>query len=275
MKLIREMIEEPVRLVTEGEGAAKRTRLEGIAAQAGVPNKNKRFYPPSILEREINKYVIEKVKTGGAMGELSHPQNPGLNLDRVSHIFKEVRREGNNWIGSAELTPTPMGAIAEGIITAGGRLGFSTRGVGTLRPTQNGYDEVGEDYRLMVLADLVADPSAPEAWARCVHEGAAEWKIDERGNWVQAEKLADVEAEVKKTTDPDKFLMLFERFMDVIGQASLREDGHLMGMLAARLNKSPERVAEAWSAAKEKARVVGRSGDTGWIYNEARRRLES
>jgi hypothetical protein len=196
--------------------AKKTFYIDGIAAQGGIPNRNRRLYPPEVLGREIDRYLEEKIKTGSAFGELSHPDTPSIHLDRVSHIFREVRREGNNWHGKAALCDTPCGAIARGLMESGGRLGFSTRGLGSLKEDpQNKWNVVQDDYKLAVLADLVADPSAPSAFVKGVLEGI-EFHQTTDGEWV-AEAVEEIKKELKtKTveqikTDPAPFFKFFDR----------------------------------------------------------------
>ncbi|NBS50999.1 MAG: primosomal protein, partial [Verrucomicrobia bacterium] len=141
------------------------------------PNRNKRIYRMPVMEREVKRYTEQYVNKGRALGELGHPDGPTVNLDRVSHKITELYREGNNFIGKAQILSTPMGKIAEALLKEGVMLGVSSRGIGSLRPTQNGYSEVGEDFMLATAADIVADPSAPDAFVQGIMEGK-EWVWD-------------------------------------------------------------------------------------------------
>ena len=151
--------------------------IEGTFLQGGVKNRNNREYPVHILEREVNRYNETFVQKGRALGELGHPDGPTVNLDRVSHMITSLVREGNNFKGRAQLLSTPMGKIAQSLIGEGVTLGVSSRGVGSLLQTNEGHKIVGEDFMLATAADLVADPSAPDAFVQGIMEGK-EWCWD-------------------------------------------------------------------------------------------------
>ena len=170
MKLITEEISQ-VKFITEGKGKGKKLCIEGIFLQGGIKNRNGRMYPVDILEREVNRYTNTFVKQGRALGELGHPEGPTVNLDRVSHKITSLVREGNNFVGKAQLLSTPMGKIASSLIGEGVKLGVSSRGVGSLRESSNGCKMVGEDFQLATAADIVADPSAPDAFVNGIMEG--------------------------------------------------------------------------------------------------------
>jgi hypothetical protein len=173
MKLITEEIQK-VEFITEGRGAAKKMFIEGVFLQANLPNRNKRLYEMKTLEREVARYNENFICKGRALGELGHPDGPTVNLDRVSHKIISLVREGNNFRGKAQLLSTPMGKIAQSLIGEGVTLGVSSRGVGSLIRTNNGYSLVGEDFMLATAADIVADPSAPDAFIQGIMEGK-EW----------------------------------------------------------------------------------------------------
>ena len=173
MKLIREEIEK-VEVITEGSGKEKRLYIKGPFLQAECVNRNGRMYPMSIMEKEVKRYSEQYVQKGRALGELGHPDGPTVNLDRVSHKIVELQREGNNFVGKAQILSTPMGKIAESLLSEGVCLGVSSRGIGSLRETREGYKEVGEDFMLATAADIVADPSAPDAFVQGIMEGK-EW----------------------------------------------------------------------------------------------------
>ena len=173
MKLITEEISQ-VKFITEGKGKGKKLCIEGIFLQGGIKNRNGRMYPVDILEREVNRYCTTFVKQGRALGELGHPEGPTVNLDRVSHKITSLVREGNNFVGKAQLLSTPMGKIASSLIGEGVKLGVSSRGVGSLRESSNGCKMVGEDFQLATAADIVADPSDPDAFVNGIMEGK-EW----------------------------------------------------------------------------------------------------
>ena len=172
MKLITEEVSQ-VKFITEGRGKQKRLCIEGVFLQGGIKNRNGRMYPVDILEREVNRYNKTFVQQGRALGELGHPEGPTVNLDRVSHKITSLVREGNNFKGKATLLSTPMGKIASSLLGEGVKLGVSSRGIGSLRES-NGTKMVGEDFQLATAADIVADPSAPDAFVNGIMEGR-EW----------------------------------------------------------------------------------------------------
>lgn len=175
MKLLVENIDS-AEVIVESEGDKRRHYIQGIFLQAGVENRNHRIYPPHIMEREVNRYIKEKVETGSAYGELGHPTTgPQINLDRVSHIIKELHRDGNNWVGKAQLIPEGMGKIAIGLSEAGAHLGVSSRALGSTKQV-GGIMEVQPDFRLFSV-DIVGNPSAPEAYVSSIME-SAEWVWD-------------------------------------------------------------------------------------------------
>ena len=176
MKLITEEVQK-VNFITEGRGASKKMFIEGTFLQGGVKNRNNREYPVHILEREVIRYTEAFICKGRALGELGHPDGPTVNLDRVSHMITSLVREGNNFKGRAQLLSTPMGKIAQSLIGEGVTLGVSSRGVGSLLQTNEGHKVVGEDFMLATAADLVADPSAPDAFVQGIMEGK-EWCWD-------------------------------------------------------------------------------------------------
>lgn len=172
MKLITENIEE-IQVLTEEKDGKKNYYIEGIFLQGDLTNRNGRNYPVNILEREVAKYNESFVGTGRALGELGHPDGPTINLDRVSHKILSLKREGNNFIGKAKLLETPMGKIAKSLLDDGVKLGVSSRGLGSI-VEKDGINFVGEDFMLATAADIVADPSAPDAFVEGIMEGK-EW----------------------------------------------------------------------------------------------------
>jgi hypothetical protein len=172
MKLIVETVEEVKYLVEENNGQ-KSHFIEGVFMQSERKNRNGRVYPKSIMEREVNRYNNEYIKEKRAFGELGHPDSPSINLDRVSHMIVSLREEGNNYIGKAKILGTPYGNIVKNLIDEGAKLGVSSRGMGSLKPA-NGYQLVQDDFYLATAADIVADPSAPDAFVRGIMENR-EW----------------------------------------------------------------------------------------------------
>jgi len=175
MKLITEHTEE-VNYIFESHEGQKNMFIEGIFLQADIKNRNGRVYPKSILEREVARYIKESVNRKNAFGELGHPQGPTINPDRISHLITDLRLEGSNFIGKAKILPTPMGNIARNIMEAGGKLAVSSRGLGSLKNI-GGAMQVQEDFMLATAADIVINPSAPDAFVDGIFEGV-EWIWD-------------------------------------------------------------------------------------------------
>ena len=173
MKLITEEISS-VKFITEGKGGKKKMYIEGVFLQGEVKNRNGRMYPVTTLAKEVGRYNESFVSKGRAVGELGHPDGPTVNLDRVSHKIVSLEQKGNNFIGKAQLLETPMGKIAKSLIAEGVTLGVSSRGIGTLKEDKDGLKVVGEDFQLATAADIVADPSAPDAFVNGIMEGK-EW----------------------------------------------------------------------------------------------------
>jgi len=186
MKLITEEISN-VKIITEGKGAGKKLYIEGVFLQGEIKNRNGRMYPMETLAREVTRYNEQFVSKGRALGELGHPDGPTVNLDRVSHKITSLVQEGNNFKGKAQILETPMGKIAKSLLDEGVMLGVSSRGVGSLKMTNEGHKVVGEDFMLATAADIVADPSAPDAFVQGIMEGK-EW-VWEGG--ILREKLAE------------------------------------------------------------------------------------
>ena len=173
MKLITEEVSR-VKFIVEGKGAKKKMYIEGTFLQGEIKNRNGRMYPIDTLAKEVHRYNESFVKKGRALGELGHPEGPTVNLDRVSHKITSLVQEGNNFRGKAQLLSTPMGKIAQNLIGEGVTLGVSSRGVGSLKEDLHGCKVVGEDFMLATAADIVADPSAPDAFVSGIMEGK-EW----------------------------------------------------------------------------------------------------
>ena len=173
MKLITEEVSQ-VKFIVEGKGGKKKMYIEGVFLQGDIKNRNGRMYPVQTLTKEVGRYNESFVQKGRALGELGHPEGPTVNLDRVSHKITSLRQEGNNFVGKAQLLDTPMGKIAKSLIGEGVTLGVSSRGVGSLKENRDGCKVVGEDFMLATAADIVADPSAPDAFVSGIMEGK-EW----------------------------------------------------------------------------------------------------
>ncbi len=176
MKLITEEVSN-VKFITEGKGSKKRCYIEGTFLQGELKNRNGRVYPIDTLAREVGRYNETFISKGRALGELGHPDGPTVNLDRVSHKITELVQEGHNFRGKAQILETPMGKIARSLLDEGVMLGVSSRGVGSLKEDHRGCKVVGEDFQLATAADIVADPSAPDAFVNGIMEGK-EWVWD-------------------------------------------------------------------------------------------------
>ena len=176
MKLITEQIE-PVEIITEENDGKKSTYIKGVFLQTEITNRNGRMYPMETLRREVGRYNENHVQSGRALGELGHPEGPTVNLDRVSHKIVSLKESGSNFVGKAKILGTPMGKIASSLIDEGVKLGVSSRGIGSLKPTREGINVVGDDFMLATAADIVADPSAPDAFVEGIMEGK-DWVWD-------------------------------------------------------------------------------------------------
>jgi Prohead core protein serine protease len=211
MKLISEIVEN-VQVISEG--TSKDLYIEGVFLQSEMANKNKRIYPKSVMEKEVARYMKEYVESKRAFGELGHPEGPTINLDRVSHIITSLREDGNNYIGRAKILNTPMGNIVKGLIEGGAQLGVSSRGMGTLKEKEDGINEVQSDFYLATAADIVADPSAPDAFVQGIMENK-EWMFI-NGSWTyqnidETKKLME---QTKKKQLEEVKLRVFENFLN-------------------------------------------------------------
>lgn len=195
MKLITEEIES-VEIITEEKNGVKTLYIQGPFLQAEVTNRNGRNYPLSIMEREVKRYNESFIAKGRALGELGHPDGPTVNLDRVSHMITSLHREGNNFIGKAKILDTPMGNIAKSLLGEGVTLGVSSRGIGSLQE-KNGIKYVGEDFMLATAADIVADPSAPDAFVQGIMEGK-EWVWE--GGVLREKAASNIKENVERLT---------------------------------------------------------------------------
>jgi hypothetical protein len=214
MKLIREEIES-VDFIIEEKNGKKSMFIEGIFLQGDLKNRNGRMYPMETLRREVQRYTENHIESGRALGELGHPDGPTVNLDRVSHKIVSLKENGSNFIGKAKILSTPMGKIAESLIGEGVKLGVSSRGIGSLRPTREGVNIVGDDFMLSTAADIVADPSAPDAFVEGIMEGK-EWVWD---GGILRENLAkktykQINTLVTQKQLDEKKLDLFNNFLD-------------------------------------------------------------
>jgi len=219
MKLIAEQIVDVQYISEAKENGEKEHFIKGIFLQAEQKNRNGRIYRKPILEKELDRYVRENVSNNRAYGELGHPQGPSINLDRVSHMITELKWSGNDVIGKAKITETPMGNIVKGLLKSGANLGVSSRGMGSL-VEKNGIMEVQDDFHLATAADIVADPSAPNAFVQGIMENV-DWVYDEKnGIWIQ-ETAEKIKTQLKKMKmdeiEANKFAV-FENFINSISQ---------------------------------------------------------
>lgn len=183
MKLIKEVTESVKFIVEAKDGKKKDYFIEGIFLQSELTNRNGRMYPESVMDSEVARYIKESVKQNRAYGELGHPDSPSINLDRVSHMIVDLRKEGTNYVGKAKIMETPMGNIARGLLDGGANLGVSSRALGSLKLNKEGVQIVQDDFMLSTAADIVADPSAPDAFVRGIME-SCEWVFVD-GKYVQ------------------------------------------------------------------------------------------
>ena len=174
MKLIKEVYDTTNIIVEEKLGKGKQYFIEGVFLQSEVQNRNGRMYPESVMDQEVSRYVKNYVDQNRAYGELGHPDSPSINLDRVSHLITSLRKEGTNYVGKAKILDTPMGKIAKGLLDGGANLGVSSRALGSLKMNKEGVQVVQDDFMLSTAADIVADPSAPDAFVRGIME-SKEW----------------------------------------------------------------------------------------------------
>ena len=223
MKLITEVFED-LRTITEArEDGKKNVYIEGVFLQGGIKNRNGRMYPVETLAKEVDRYNESYVKSGRALGELGHPEGPQINLDRVSHLITNLRQEGNNFIGKAKLMDTPFGNIAKGLVGEGVKLGVSSRGMGSIKLNREGINEVQDDFYLATAADIVADPSAPDAFVNGIMEGV-EWIWENelliaRKAQVVEQTVATIEKAVTSRELEAKKFKIFENFLNEISKS--------------------------------------------------------
>ena len=214
MKLIREEVES-VEFIVEQKNGKKSMYIEGVFLQGNIKNRNGRMYPMETLRREVARYNENHVVSGRALGELGHPDGPTVNLDRVSHKIVSLKESGSNFIGKAKILSTPMGKIAGALVEEGVKLGVSSRGIGSLKMTREGVNVVGDDFMLATAADIVADPSAPDAFVEGIMEGK-DWVWD---GGILRERYAEktykhINTLVDQSALEEKKLSLFNDFLN-------------------------------------------------------------
>lgn len=218
MKLIKEVTEEIQYIAEINEETGKKSHfIEGVFLQADITNRNGRRYPMETMRKEVDRYVKESIDKKRAMGELGHPDGPTLNLDRVSHMITSLKEDGTNWIGRAKILDTPMGNIVKNLIDEGASLGVSSRGMGSIKEV-GGVNEVQEDFMLATAADIVADPSAPDAYVSGIMEGK-EWTFV-NGIW-QEKEIEESQNIIKKASAKDleaAKIQVFENFLNKLSK---------------------------------------------------------
>jgi hypothetical protein len=222
MAILITEVNEDVKYIQEAtEEGKKNYFIEGIIMQGDLKNRNGRVYPSQVLAQEVARYNKNFVEKKRAFGELGHPSGPTINLERVSHMFTELRQDGSNFVGKAKIMDTPMGKVVKNLMDEGAQLGVSSRGMGSLKQNRNGIMEVQNDFMLATAGDIVADPSAPDAFVKGIMEGA-EWFYDvASGNWVREQEVDILVTETKKLStrqlEEQKF-NLFTKFLTSISK---------------------------------------------------------
>lgn len=212
MKLIQELNEAVDVIIEEKLGKDKELYIKGIFLQSNIKNRNGRMYPEAVMDKEVQRYIKEKVEKQIAYGEGTHPDGPSLNYDRISHLITSLHKEGTNWIGKAKILDTPMGSIAKGILNGGGRLGTSSRALGSLKMNNEGVNVVQNDFMLMTAGDLVLDPSGPDCWVTGLME-SAEW-VYQDGRFEQvANQSKSIIAKATSINLEEQKILAFQHFL--------------------------------------------------------------
>ena len=216
MRLIKEVFDTTNVIVESKLGKAKEYFIEGVFLQSELKNRNGRMYPEKIMDNEVNRYIKEYVEKNRAYGELGHPDTPSINLDRVSHLIVSLRKEGTNYIGKAKILDTPMGQIAKGLLDGGANLGVSSRALGSLQTNNEGVQIVQDDFMLSTAADIVADPSAPDAFVRGIME-SKEWVFVD-GKYVE-KHIEEAQRIIRKASSrnlEEAKILAFQNFLSKI-----------------------------------------------------------
>lgn len=215
MKLITEVFEQNKIIVEEKLGKGKQYFIEGIFLQSELKNRNGRVYPEATMDKEVQRYTEEYIKKNRAYGELGHPDTPSINLDRVSHMITSLKKEGTNYVGRAKILDTPMGQIAKGLLDGGANLGVSSRALGSLKTNRDGVQVVQDDFMLSTAADIVADPSAPNAFVQGIMEGR-EWVFVD-GKYVERH-IEEAKKMIQKTSSKQLNEMSIKAFQDFLAK---------------------------------------------------------
>jgi hypothetical protein len=213
MRLIKEVFDTTNIIVESKLGKPKQYFIEGVFLQSELQNRNGRMYPEKVMDKEVKRYCEDYVAKNRAYGELGHPDTPSINLDRVSHIITDLRKEGTNYIGRAKILETPMGMIARGLLDGGANLGVSSRALGSLQMNKEGVQVVQDDFMLSTAADIVADPSAPDAFVQGIME-SKEWVFVD-GKFVE-KHIDEVRSMIKKTSSKnldEAKIIAFQKFL--------------------------------------------------------------
>jgi len=216
MRLIREVLDTTNLIVESKLGKGKEYFIEGIFLQSELKNRNGRMYPESVMDNEVGRYIKESVEKNRAYGELGHPDTPSINLDRVSHMIVSLRKEGTNYIGKAKILETPMGQIARGLLDGGANLGVSSRALGSLQTNNEGVQIVQDDFMLSTAADIVADPSAPDAFVRGIME-SKEWVFVD-GKFVE-QHIEEAQRSIRRASSKnleEAKIIAFQKFLSKI-----------------------------------------------------------
>jgi len=212
MKLITEYVENNLDVICEAKKDGEKSYfIEGVFMQSNKKNRNGRIYEKKTMEKAVEKYMVEQVRTGRAVGELNHPEGPTVNLDKVSHKITDLHWQGNDVVGKASILKTPMGKIVEGLLEGGVKLGVSSRGMGSL-VSKNGAQYVGDDFMLSTV-DIVQDPSAPSAFVNGIMEGV-EWVWD--NGLIRQQDIEEIETEIKKAPRADMHLVQEREFKNFL-----------------------------------------------------------
>lgn len=216
MRLIREVFEQTSFVVESKLGKGKEYFIEGIFLQSELVNRNGRLYQEHVMDKEVNRYIKESVEKNRAYGELGHPDTPSINLHLVSHMITSLRKEGTNWIGKAKILETPNGMIARGLLDGGANLGVSSRALGSLQTNNEGVQVVQDDFMLSTAADIVADPSAPDAFVRGIME-SKEWVFVD-GKFVE-QHIDEAKRSIRKASSrnlEEAKILAFQKFLSKI-----------------------------------------------------------
>lgn len=218
MKLLQELYTEEATILEEGEGSSKKMYIEGIAIQMDIGNKNKRIYPKEHVQQEIQRYITEVVNNKSGWSELDHPTSGNINSDRIAARYVALTEAGSNYIGKALITNTPMGNIVKGLIESGGRIGTSTRALGSVKRLSNGLNEVQRDFKMITAGDIVMNPSAPDAYVDALMENV-EW-VYTNGIWTEQEASQHKSQIIKASSNQldEVKLSVFHEFLNAVSK---------------------------------------------------------